>query len=379
METLKEYVINLRREFHMHPELSGQEEWTSQRICQELNKLGISYNLVGDKSIVGTISNGSGHRLALRADFDALPIDERTDVPWKSAYPGIMHACGHDAHTAWLLGTARLLVEHREQWNGTVYLCFQQGEEIGIGAADCIDFLKTAGGVDSVLGAHIMPLLPSGDIDLVPGVRAAGFIPFSIHIHGKSGHGARPDLSVSAAEIACDIYQHIIRIPSNHHEAARTTVISPCMIRVGDTHNVIPDKGLIEGTIRFLAPDDKDILMGKLRTTAEQIAALHGGTAEVTFSPNAAYPIVNDVQVTTVGQHAASACGFSLVNIPPTSASDNFANYLHEYPGFFAFVGAKSSRAGTSPINHNDHFDLDEAVLSRVSEFLFTCVTQMKK
>lgn len=130
-----EYVISLRRKFHQHPELSGKEKDTRAVICAELEKLGIPYDIVDAKNVIGCIKNGSGKRIAFRADIDALPVEEQVDVPWKSNTPGVMHACGHDAHTAALLGAAKLFAENLSQWRGTVYLCFQCGEEAGIGAA----------------------------------------------------------------------------------------------------------------------------------------------------------------------------------------------------------------------------------------------------
>ena len=180
--TLQEYVITLRRDFHRYPELSGKEERTCARICEELRKMGIPFEIAGDKNVIGRIENGPGKRIAFRADFDALPVAEQVDVPWKSEVPGCMHACGHDAHAACLLGAAMLFLEYREQWGGTIYLCFQQGEESGLGAEDCVRYLQAQGGVDAVFSAHMMSILPPGVINLQAGTRANGSIAFHIDI-----------------------------------------------------------------------------------------------------------------------------------------------------------------------------------------------------
>lgn len=377
MNDLRTYTIGLRRELHMHPELSGQETWTSGRIQQELDALGIPHETAGDKNIIGCITNGTGKRIAIRADFDALPIEEQTELPWKSQIPGIMHACGHDAHTAWLLGTARLLKENLSDWNGMVYLCFQQGEETGLGAKDVLDYLKARGGVDYAIGAHVMPMFDSGIIDLAPGVRLTGSIIFDVDITGRGGHGARPDTAVSAAEIACDMYQQLIRIPANHHEAARTCVVSPCIVQAGSIFNVIPEKGRVSGTIRFLGREDGSILMDKVKNVCEHVAVFHGGSANVHFDPVAPHPVYNDPGAVQIGQACIERLGLTLGINEPVSASDNFGDYLMEYPGFYAMIGTRSSRPGTSCVNHNARFDIDEEMIPKTAQFLFECVRAM--
>lgn len=370
-EEIQEYIVDLRREFHMHPELSGQEEWTSARICEELSAASVPYEIYGHRNVIGRIENGEGRRIAFRADFDALPVEELVDVPWKSRNPECMHACGHDAHAACLLGMARLLMENKDRWKGTVYLCFQHGEETGKGADECVRYLKNHGGVDAVFAAHMLSILPSGMIVLQPGAVATGGIIFRIEIEGTSGHGGRPDLAISAADIMCDIYQHLVSIPSNRHEAAKTCVISPCVLNSGSRFNVIPDSAVIEGTIRFLGEDDGEILMEKVRRTSEAIASMHGGRAEVIYDEVAKYPVINDADMSAVGRKAAERLGFSLFDTEPTSASDNFAEFLHEYPGYYCFVGSKSDRKGTSGVHHAPDFDLDESVLHMVPELFF--------
>ncbi len=374
MESMQfgDYVINLRRELHMHPELSMEESWTSQRICQELTRLGILYEIVEEKNVIGILHGSkseSTEAIALRADFDALPVTEEVNVPWKSKFDGVMHACGHDAHTAILMGAAKLLVQDPDQFSGTVYLCFQQGEETGKGADACVAYLKSKGNVKYAFGAHVLSLLPPGVINLESGLRATGCYIFHIDIKGKGGHGARPDAAVSAAEIACDLYQHLIKIPSNHLEAARTCVVSPCMIHAGTKSNIIPETASIEGTIRFSGENDGELLTGMVEDLSKAVAKLYGGEAGVTFTTVAPYPIINDAKACEIGEKAAKDIGLRPVSMPPTSASDNFAEFQHEFPGFYCFIGSKPDREGSTGIHHAPTFDLDDSVLPKASEF----------
>lgn len=371
---LREYVVSLRRELHQHPELSMQEDWTCGRICRELSSLRIPYEIAGEKNVIGRIECGPGKKIAIRADFDALPIQEVIDVPWKSTQEHVMHACGHDGHTAALLGTAKVLMSIKSQLRGTVYLCFQQGEEAGQGADKCVEYLKEEGGVDMVIGAHLMSLMEVGTIDVNPGFRANGAGIFQVDVIGKGGHGSRPDLVPNVLTMVCDIYQHLISIPSNRLEAARTSVISPCMIQAGQRFNILPETARLEGSFRFSGMEDGDLLTNMIRETAERIAAVYGGEVKTGFQLAAKYPIINDPAATAIGQDAAAACGLQLLQLPPTSASDNFCEFLHAFPGFFCFIGSHSGREGTSGIHHAPDFDFNEAALVNAVRFFCACV-----
>lgn len=184
-EELSDYVIPLRREFHRHPEVSMKEDWTCGRICQELSALGIPYEIAGERNLIGPLELGKGRRIAFRADFDALPVEETLGVPWKSQRENVMHACGHDGHTAALLGAARLLRSAGERMRGTVYHCFRQGEEVGQGAHECVEYLKRNGGVDMGINAHPVPVFETGTIDVDPGLRAKGRDIFALILPAK--------------------------------------------------------------------------------------------------------------------------------------------------------------------------------------------------
>lgn len=375
-EELSDYVISLRREFHQHPEVSMREDWTCGRICREMSALGIPYEIAGEKNVIGRLEFGEGRRIAFRSDFDALPVEETLDVPWKSRRENVMHACGHDGHTAALLGAARLLQSAGERLHGTVYLCFQQGEEVGRGAEECVEYLRQRGGVDMVIGAHLFPAFETGTIDVDPGLRAKGAGFFHIDITGKGGHGSRPDLVPNVLTMACDIYQHLISIPCNRFDAARGCVIVPCAIRAGERWNILPERAWLEGTIRFSSVEDGVMLMDLIRSTAEGIAAVHGGKASLD-SRFASYPIINDTNASTLGQTAATICGLRPLHMPPAAISDNFAEFLKAFPGCFCFIGSRSARTGSSSVHHAANFDFDEAALAHMSRFFSACAEQL--
>ncbi|MDR0852692.1 MAG: amidohydrolase [Clostridiales Family XIII bacterium] len=376
-DVLERYVIEMRRDFHRHPELSLAEVRTSGIVREELEKFGIPYEIVGDQNVIGILDFGGEGSLAIRADMDALPIREETDVAWKSENEGIMHACGHDGHTAILLGVARVLSEQKAaldiELDGKVYLCFQQAEEAAGGAQPIVEFLKEKGGVDHAICIHLMSVQESGTIDISEGLRANGACLFQVEITGVGGHGSQPDRVVNVLEIACDVYQHLIKIPVNHHDSNRPCVVSPCTIHAGNRFNVFPDKAYIEGTIRYSNRGDGDVLQKKVTETAEKIAALYGGKAHVTFEAFAMSPIINDKKSSEIGAAAGRAAGFEVVCGAGTAGSDNFCEFLDIAPGFYALVGSASSREGTSGVHHTANFDLDESVLGKTVLFFCEC------
>ena len=201
------WMIELRRWFHRHPELSLQEKETSGKIQEELTKLGIPYQVLAPNyGIVATIQGSRpGKKIVLRADIDALPVTEETGLSFASEHPGVMHACGHDAHAAMLLGAARILQENKDELCGTVICLFQVAEETGFGYKEALDHFDSIGGVDGVIGLHIWSAVPEGEIVLLPGSIFAGGKGYDLKVKGQGGHGGRPDLDTAAALRACEI------------------------------------------------------------------------------------------------------------------------------------------------------------------------------
>lgn len=366
---VSDYLIETRRRIHRRPELSGQEAETAAFIRQELTKLNIPYEEIGFNTI-GRLELGDGKKVAVRADIDALPIEEQTDVPWKSEIPGKMHDCGHDGHTAILLALAKLMSENRDAFSGTVYFCFQSGEERGLGAKECVEYLKEQGGVDRVMGLHLNGEGKAGALELQSGARAAGSVSFSIDIYGTGGHGARPDLTVNPLRIASEILLKISSIPSNFHDPTRACVVSPCMINGGVRPNIVPDTCNIQGTIRYFSEVDMQMIPEAMRKLISGTAAVYGGTAELTLNTVSPYPIVNDHNAVELGLKVAREMGADLLpGGPPTMMSDNFSEFQHEYPGIFWNLGCKSERDNVSGVPHTPNFDIDDTCLYKAVEF----------
>lgn len=366
------YMVEMRRELHQHPEISLQEEWTSARICQELESAGIFYRVVGHRNVVGVVDSGKpGRSIAIRADFDALPMDELVDLPYKSKIKGAMHSCGHDAHTATLLGCGKVLNDLKDSFNGKVYLCFQIAEEVGAGADEIVAYLKEQGGVDEAIAVHVLGAEEVGTMVLPDGAMYAGNMGFKVTVKGVGGHGSRPDLAVDPLRPACDILLKIQAIPVNRHDPFETVVISPCMINGGTKNNIIPEACEIEGNIRFFRVGEGEELVGEIARMAEQIAAAYGATVEVSHSSMALYPVVNTAESAQRGRALAKELGLTVLAPPnPNLASDNFADFLQAFGGFYASFGAHSHRPGTSGTHHNPTFDMDEAAMPLWGEFL---------
>lgn len=361
-EKYESYAIDLRRELHAHPELSLQEEWTSARIVEELGKLDIPCEVVGPRNVVGLIDTGrAGRSIAIRADIDALPLTEEVELPFKSQFEGKMHARGHDAHTAMLVTIGRILNETKEQFSGKVYLCFQVAEETGFGADDIVAYLQEKGGVDQVIATHIAGAAPVGTIWIPDGPMYAGNMGFKIVVHGVGGHGSRPDAAVDPIRPACEILQAIAAIPVNRHDPFKTLVVSPCTIHAGTKNNIIPGEAEIEGNIRFFAYGDGDAAVEEIRRMSEHLAAARGCTVEVTSEAMAPYPVINNNEAAARGRALAAQQGLTVLPpADPQAASDNYANFLNAFPGFYTMLGAHSEMPGTSGNHHNPTFCLNE-------------------
>ncbi len=363
------YMIAMRREFHQYPELSLQEERTSARICEELSKMGIPYEVVGQRNVIGILEGGKpGKKIAIRADFDALPVKEETGLPFQSQNEGVMHACGHDGHAAILLGTAKALSEIKEELQGTVVFCFQVAEENGVGAMEIVPYLQEKGGVDQVIGLHLMGCHEVGEIFLPDGAIMAGIGGFRIIVTGKGGHGSRPDLSINPIHPACQILLQISSIPTNRHSPFDTCVVSPCKIVGGTANNIIPDTAEIAGNVRYLRLGDAEVLMGEIRRIATNVAASYGATAELIHKKKMGIPVVNNAQCAQKGREIAQEMGLTVLPPhDPNLGNDDFSWLLNEYPGFYANLGCHKEGADTNI--HNCRYDIDERSLALGAEF----------
>ncbi|MCF0150155.1 MAG: amidohydrolase [Firmicutes bacterium] len=378
------YLLDLRHEFHMYPEIACQEERTSARIAEELKKLGIPYELVGNRNVVGIVKgNGNGpdkdKAIAMRADFDALPMEEEIDWEFKSKIPGVSHACGHDSHAACLLAAAACLNELKDQFSGTVYLCFQIAEEIsGGGAQDLAAWLQKQGNIREVLAQHISASNPVGEIHSRAGSHAAGNCHWKVTVHGSGGHGSRPDMSVDPLRPACMILNALAMIPSNYSTPFEPLVVSPCMIHGGTAFNIIPDTCTIDGNLRFFNTRRLPEILAKMEEIAKNIAAGFGATVTIDNTVTC-YPVTNDKQVTARCRSLAEEMGFHYVeNEEPGMGSDDFCYFSELFPSCYYGFGALSDMPGASPKHHNTKFFLNEdGFLPTVEFFLQYVLTYM--
>ena len=374
----EEYVIDLRQEFHRHPELSDQEVWTSGRICEELDKMGIPYTRVAGTNVVGLIDTGRpGKTIAFRGDIDALPVHEEANVPFKSEIDGLMHACGHDSHAAMVLGAARILNDHKDELSGKIYVCFQKGEEVGIGARDIVEYLKEQGGVDKAFGLHIAANLPTGFISLTEGPSMAGACNWQVVVKGKGGHGSMPYASIDPIKPLAEILLRITSLMVNRMDTLEPIVVSPCYFHAGTADNIIPETAEMRGTIRYFKEEALDRTLELVEQISRDIAASYDATATLTYSRGKTIPVDNDAaSIAAAREVVENIDGLTAIQAPKLMGSDNFADFVHAFPGFYCFMGAGFDGPDGSLPNHHPRFTLDEKAFRLGVEFLTGCAVK---
>lgn len=374
----EEYVIGLRQEFHRHPELSDQEVWTSGRICEELDKMGIPYTRVAGTNVVGLIDTGRpGKTIAFRGDIDALPVHEEANVPFKSEIDGLMHACGHDSHAAMVLGAARILNDHKDELSGKIYVCFQKGEEVGIGARDIVEYLREQGGVDKAFGLHIAANLPTGFISLTEGPSMAGACNWQVVVKGKGGHGSMPYASIDPIKPLAEILLRVTSLMVNRMDTLEPIVVSPCYFHAGTADNIIPETAEMRGTIRYFKEEALDRTLELVEQISRDIAASYDATATLTYSRGKTIPVDNDAaSIAAAREVVENIDGLTAIQAPKLMGSDNFADFVHAFPGFYCFMGAGFDGPDGSLPNHHPRFTLDEKAFRLGVEFLTGCAVK---
>jgi amidohydrolase len=345
---LHDEITAWRHDLHAHPELMYDVHRTAATVAEKLKAFGCDEVVtgIGRTGVVGLIrgskSGGDGDKvIGLRADMDALPIEEANDLPYKSTVPGKMHACGHDGHTAMLLGAARYLAETRN-FAGTAVVIFQPAEEGGAGGKAMVqDGLMERFGVEQVYGMHNFPGLPVGEFAIRPGPIMAAADRLTIEIEGKGGHAARPHLSIDTVLVGAQIINQIQSIVSRNVDPLQAAVVSICMFHAGNTDNVIPQTALLKGTARSLDPKVRDLLEARLHAVIEGTAQLYGATAKLTYKRD--YPVLRNHERETsfAASVAGDVVGGSHVNtaMVPVMGAEDFSFMLEERPGAFIFVG----------------------------------------
>lgn len=359
------YLTSLRREFHRHPELGLQEFRTAKRVEEELDRAGIPHTRIGDTGVLGILKgeNGAGSITALRADMDALPIQETHETDYCSMVPGVMHACGHDAHTACLLGAARLLAAHRTEIAGEVRLIFQPAEEIGQGAKPFVEE-GVLDGAGRVFGLHTAYDLPAGTVGLKPGLNNAAVDHFRIEIQGRAAHVSTPDLGVDALYAASQLVVGLQALVTRRTSPVEPVVIGVGKLSAGTAYNAVAESAVLEGTTRTVSQKQRYRLRDLVDLTVQNTAAIYGAAARIVwtdFSP----PLINDPEVCAEAAGVVNQLGGTVVTDRELSlGGDNFAEFQLYVPGAYAYLGTGNPELPNTLIsNHNGGFDIDETVL----------------
>ena len=368
----EEYVIAARRRVHAYAETGGNEYKTSGFVAQELAGLGLAVEKVSNTGLIGVLDTGKpGKTLALRADIDALPVREhpqnlKHERVCVSDDPGTCHACGHDAHTAMLLGAARVLTTMKSALPGKLLFCFEEGEEVGLGVKGMVDALRGFQ-ADMVWAVHVLSTLESGKLNISPGPRMAGGRRIVMRVNGRGGHGSRPDLSINPVYAAAAITTNLSGVLQNQVDPDKPVTVGITSIQGGASENVFPEYADIKGTIRFFDQDEGARIAQIVKNTARSTAEMLGCTIE--FDPVTDWygrSVTNDREVTERAAQALAilGCKDMLAECPPWYASESFALYLAEFPGALAFLGVKNDELGSGAPHHNEKFDIDESVLT---------------
>jgi len=363
------WMIEIRRDFHQHPELGLEEHRTSSTVCSLLDEMGVEFEgEVAGTGVVGLVrGNGDGGVVALRADLDALPLQDDKDAPYASKVPGKMHACGHDVHTTILLGVARLLASEKISLPGTVKLLFQPAEETVGGAK-----LMIAAGalenptVDAIFGLHVDPTLEVGTVGLHYGQRNASSDDLEIIVHGDAAHGAYAYEGVDAIVAAAHVITSLQTIVSRNVDAREAAVVSLGTIRGGTQANIVANRVEVVGTVRCLNEATRRSVLRRIKESAEAVALGLGARAEVKIEPRYD-PVVNDdAMVTVVRESSSRLLGDDrIITFPkPNMGVEDFGYYLSEAPGAFYSLGVRNEGAGIVHPVHHGLFDVDESSMA---------------
>lgn len=372
-QSLNDYVVEMRRYFHENPELSWQEENTSKKIQAELSKMGIPFVKGKGTAVIGTIKGAlPGKKLGIRADIDALPVTEKTGLPFASKNAGVMHACGHDSHISILLAAAKALNEQKDQLKGEIRVIFQPAEEfIQDSGAKYLAEDPHVKDLDNIIGLHIWGNLDAGQAALQEGPIMASADTFDIYVQGKNGHGASPHFAIDPIVAGSEVVQALQVLVSRENDPLEPMVISVTAFNSGNSKNVIPETAHLEGTTRSFNNALRDqfeanmrrVLEGVARTTRTKITLdYHDGTPAT----------VNHSEPTKLGQEVAREIFHEglITDFPRVMGGEDFAKYLTHIPGCFMLLGCAPASGHFA--QHDEHFNLDEKALPLGVEYFVT-------
>jgi len=366
-KSISDWIVKIRRELHEHPELMYEEFRTSELIRRELDKLDIQYrHPIAETGVLASIGNGNGPCVALRADMDALPIHEETDVPFKSKIDGKMHACGHDCHVSMLLGAAKLLKDKESEINGTIKLLFQPAEEGGAGGK----LMREEGAlenpeVERIFGLHVWPQMPSGQIGSREGTFLAATSSLRLTVKGVGGHAAVPQLTKDPVLTSARIITNLQSIISRELDPLESGVVSITVINGGNASNVIPSEVKVKGTLRSLTMDGLKELQKRVKEISEGIAQTHGCEAIVEYVGNDYPPTVNDSEMWKFAKNV----GIELLgddnvsDLDAVMGGEDFAYYTEKVKGCFVVLGMNNPDIDATYSVHHPMFKADEDAL----------------
>lgn len=379
IRSLQPQLVEWRRSLHQRPELSFREQLTSEFIAQKLQKWGIEHQTgIAKTGIVATItSNRPGPVFAIRADMDALPIQEENEVPYRSQHDGLMHACGHDGHTAIALGTAYYLSQHRDQFTGTVKIIFQPAEEGPGGAKPMIEegVLKNPD-VDAIIGLHLWNNLPLGTVGVRNGALMAAVECFHCTIFGKGGHGAMPHQTVDSVLVSAQIVNALQTIVARNVDPIDSAVVTVGELHAGTAQNVIADTAHMKGTVRYFNPKLKDYLATRIEQIIAGICQSQGASYELDYL-HLYPPVINDAKMAELVRTVALDVVETPVGIVPecqTMGGEDMSFFLQEVPGCYFFLGSANPAKDLAYPHHHPRFDFDETALGMGVEIFVRCV-----
>ena len=361
-------IISIRHHLHANPELSYQEFETSKFIQQQLTALNIPFEIKATTGVIGLLKGKNPEKrvVALRADMDALPITEENDIPYKSTHPGVMHACGHDVHTSCLLGAAKILSELKNEWEGTVKLIFQPGEEKNPGGASILikEGVLENPAPKNIFGMHVHTTLEKGKLSFRSGMVMASADEIYITIKGKGGHAASPHLTADTILIASNLIVSLQQLISRNNSPFNPSVLSITSIHGGNTTNVIPSEVKLMGTFRAMNEEWRYKAHELIKTMATQMVESMG--AEIDLKIDIGYPSVLNNESLTVAARASAETFVGKENVEETElrmGAEDFAFYSHKIPGCFFRLGTANSAKGITAGVHTPTFNIDEEAI----------------
>lgn len=378
-------IIEWRHWLHMHPEVANNEVNTSAFIEDTLRKIGnIEISRPTPTSVLGVIKGtkaGEGKTIGLRADMDALPVKEETDVPFKSQNEGVMHACGHDTHVSMLLGAANVLSKITDQFSGTIKLIFQHAEELLPGGAKFIVETGVLDDVDMFYAAHIIAPLKLGHYFISSGPVMAATNSFGITVKGRGAHGSMPNLSIDPIMVGADIVMNINQIVSRNINPFDNVALSFGQFASGDIYNVIPDTAELKGTFRTYKPEVRAYVRDRIGEIVEHICKAHGADYDIDYIDGYP-PVVNDENATQIAWAAAEkVLGKDIVEDGERGmGSEDFSYYQEKAPGFYGFLGGGDESDGCAYPNHNPKFKvMDSAMLNGAKMYIGFALEAMEE